>query len=86
MGLHDQIATKAYTMGKNSEEFTGAAQRHANASWFILIIAGLVWYFFDNWIWVFIPLALMVYTVLKSISATLIASRLEKLEPNNQPE
>ena len=86
MGLHDQLATKAFTMGKKSKEFSGAAQSHANASWFILIIAGLVWYFVDNWIWVFIPWALLVYTVLKSISSSLIASRLEKLEPKNQPK
>ena len=86
MGLHDQIATKAFSMGKKSKEFNDAAQSHANASFFFLIIAGLVWYFFDNWIWVFIPMALLVYTVLKSISSTLIALRLEKLEPKDEPE
>ena len=86
MGLHDQLATKAYTMGKKSKEFTRAAQQHANASWFILIIAGVVWYFSDNWIWVLIPLALMVFTVFRSISSTLIASKLEAFEPNDQSE
>jgi len=86
MGLHDQLAIKAYTMGKKSKEFTGAAQQHAKASVFLLIIAGVVWYFSDNWIWALIPVALMVFIASKSISATSIASKLEALEPNDQPD
>jgi len=84
MGWHDRLAIKANLMNKNSKEFTGAAQRHANASWFFLIIAGVVWYFSDNWVWTLIPLALMTFTVLQSISSTLIASKLEAYEPNDQ--
>lgn len=82
MGLHDQMAIKAHTMGKKSEEFSDAAQKHANASWFLLIIAGVVWSFSDNWLWALIPLVLMAVTILKSVSSTLIASELEQLNTN----
>jgi len=34
MLLHDKLAQKAITMGESSLEFTVAAQKHANATWF----------------------------------------------------
>lgn len=70
-------------MGKRSSEFTAAAQQKANATWFCLIIAGVVWYFFE-WPWALIPAALVVYTAFQSISATMIATRLENHELNSE--
>jgi hypothetical protein len=81
MALHDKLAHKAIAMGKHSSEFSEAAQKHANATWFYLIVAGAVWYFF-GWLWALIPAALGVYTAFQSISATLIATRLESQESN----
>lgn len=83
MALHDKLAQKAIAMGKHSSEFSAAAQKHANATWFYLIVAGAVWYFF-GWLWALIPAALGVYTVFQSISATMIATRLEKTEQNSE--
>ncbi len=40
MSLHDKLAQKAIAMGRSSSEFTAAAQKHANASWFYVIAAG----------------------------------------------
>lgn len=82
MALHDKLAQKAIAMGKHSSEFSAAAQKHANATWFYLIVAGVVWYFF-GWLWALIPAALGVYTAFQSISATMVATRLEKQESNS---
>ena len=85
MGLHDRLAFKALTMGKNSKEFTAAAQRHANSSWFCLFIAGVVWYF-AGFVWALIPIAFMTFFIIQSISSTLVSTKLEKYESNEQPE
>ena len=79
MGLHDTMAVKAYTSGKTSGEFLTVAQRHADMSWFFALPTGATWYFADG-IWALIPGALLVLSVLKSVSSTAIASRLEKIE------
>lgn len=82
MALHDKLAQKAVAMEKHSSEFSAAAQKHANATWFYLIAAGAVWYFF-GWVWALIPIVLGVYTAFQSISATMIATRLENQEPDS---
>lgn len=84
MSLHDKLAQKAIAMGKSSSEFTAAAQKHANATWFYVIAAGIVWYFF-GWAWALIPIALGVYTAFQSISATMTATRLKSQEQSSEP-
>lgn len=83
MSLHDKLAQKAASMGKSSSEFTAAAQQHANATWFYLIVAGIVWYFF-GWGWALIPAAFGIYSIFHSISATLVATKLERTEQNSE--
>lgn len=51
-------------------------------TWFLLILAGAVWYFF-GWLWALIPAALGVYTTFLSISATMVSKRLEGKESNS---
>lgn len=82
MALHNTLAQKAIEMGKHSSEFSAAAQKHANATWFYLIIAGVVWYFF-GWLWALIPGALGIYAALQSVSATMVATKLENRESNS---
>jgi hypothetical protein len=79
MSIHDKMAKRAFIAGKKAEEFHHAAQKHANATWIYLIIAGIVWYF-TSWIWALIPGALGIFTAVQSISATLIAIKLKKLD------
>lgn len=79
MGMHDQMAAKAALNGRTSAEFHAAAQRKANATWVYLIVAGIVWYF-TAWYWALIPGVLAALTIGQSISATMIAARIEKYE------
>lgn len=77
MGLHDDLARKAISRGHGREQFHHAAQKHANATWVMLIAALAVWHFF-GWKWALIPAVLGAYTALSSISSTMVATRLEK--------
>jgi fatty acid desaturase len=79
MEVHDKMAQRAFLSGKTSVEFSAAAQRHANATWFLAIVGVVVWWF-ASWGWALIPFALAILVALQSISATMIATRLEKLE------
>jgi hypothetical protein len=79
MGFHDALADKAYESGHRPEHFKAAAQRHANAFWVYLGIAGVVWWF-ASWQWALIPAALAVWTAWQSASATMIFVRLELIE------
>ncbi len=42
MSIHDKMALRAGIMGKTSAEFHAAAQKHANATWGLAILAGVV--------------------------------------------
>jgi hypothetical protein len=77
MSFHDKLAFKARLDGNTSQQFRAAAQKHANATWVYLIVAGVVWYF-SNWAWSLIPFGLAAFTAFQSISATMVAIRLEK--------
>lgn len=79
MAIHDHLAHKAIAMGKTSAEFSAAAQRHANTTWILVVVAGVVWYFV-GWVWTSIPIALGVYSAIQSISSSMIATRLENHE------
>jgi len=83
MSLHDKLAQKAISLGKSPSEFKVAAQKHANATWFLLIVGGVVWYFL-GWTWAIILIALGAYTALKSVSATMVATRLEDREQTSE--
>jgi len=79
MSLHDNLAQTARGKGKTASEFTIASQYHAKATCFLLIVAGIVWYFF-GWKWASIPIVLGFITALQSISSTMIAERLRGYE------
>ena len=79
MSLHDKLASKAISSGKGAADFSTAAQKHANATWFFLIAAGAIWYFLGLG-WALIPVAIGIFTAVQSVSATIVASRIEKLE------
>jgi hypothetical protein len=79
MGFHDNLAGHALLKGKTSEEFRSAAKKHANATWIYAIIGGVVWWL-TSWVWALIPFAIAAFVAFQSVSATMIASRLEKFE------
>lgn len=83
MPLHDKLAQKAVSMGKGAAEFSAAAQKHANATWFYAIVAGVVWYFF-GWGWALILIVLAIYTAFQSVSATMVAARIGKLKQSTE--
>lgn len=78
MSLHDKLASKAISSGKGAADFSAAAQKHANATWFFLIAAGAIWYFLC-WGWALIPVAIGIFTAVQSVSATMVATRIKKL-------
>jgi hypothetical protein len=77
--MHDKLAERAAAMGKTAEDFHVAAQKHANAAWFFLIVAGVVWYFLA-WTWALIPAAIGIFSAFQSVSSTMIESKLENLD------
>lgn len=79
MGMHDKMAMKAFLMGKDFNEFKKAADNKASTSWFLLAVTIATSYFSDGY-WYLLPLILMFISILQSISATLIAERLEKIQ------
>ena len=85
MGWHDALAAKSAEMGKTSAEFRAGARRKAGATCLFLIAAGAVGYF-GGWAWAAIPGAVAVWSAFQTMSATLIASRLEVLEKQRRPD
>lgn len=79
MGWHDAVAAKSAEMGKTSAAFRAGARRKAVATCLCLIVAGAVGYSV-GWAWAAIPGALAAWSALQTMSATLIASRLEARE------
>lgn len=79
MGLHDRLAQHAFLRGKRAKQFEAAASRHANAFWMWAIATGLLWWLVDGLWWV-IPAVLAGWSVLYSVSATMIQTRLERIE------
>lgn len=76
---HDSLAATARRNSRHSGEFHAAAQKYANAFWLWLISIGVVWYFF-GWAWSLVPGVLLISAVVKSSSATMVATRLERYE------
>jgi len=79
MGFHDGVALKAMRDGRTSSEFHIAAQKKANAAWFWIISTAAVWYL-EGLSWALLPGIVAIFTSFQSISATLIATRLEKMQ------
>ena len=79
MGWHDGLAARAITMGKTAAEFKKGAQHKANATWLSLAVAGAVWYFV-GWAWAMVPAFFAAFSAFQSVSASLIAARLDKAE------
>jgi hypothetical protein len=80
MSLHERLAITAILSGKGAADFHAAAQKHANATWFFLIAAGAIWYLL-GWGWALIPGAIGILTAIQSVSATMVATKIEKLLP-----
>lgn len=79
MGMHDRIAAMAIQQGNTSAVFHAAAQRHAYGTWLFLILAVVVWYLASG-AWALLPLGLAVLSAFRSISSTMVAIRLERME------
>ena len=78
MSFHDRIAIKAHCMGKTVQEFRQAAQYWSTLFWAFLIITLVVWYYIP---WMAIAPGLMaLLSVVKSISATMIETRLKRMQ------
>jgi hypothetical protein len=78
MSWFQTLALHAHSKGHRAKSFAVAAQRHANAFWFVLIGAGIVWWL-AGWKWALIPAAVALWLAFKSLSATLIQGHLETL-------
>lgn len=57
--------------------YTAAAQRHANGFWSMLVIGGLLWYFWSVWA-AAIPAGLGVLAILLSAYCTTKAVKIER--------
>jgi len=75
--LYDKLALRAEASGKTAQQFNETAQKHENAAWALLVIAGVIWYFV-GFVLALIPGALVIYGTLMSVNSTMIAKRLEK--------
>jgi VIT1/CCC1 family predicted Fe2+/Mn2+ transporter len=79
LSFHEKLARVAIAKGKDAEEFSAAAQKHANATWVYAIIFGIIYYFFGMSAWAAIPAVLGIWCLLQSISATMTAKKIEDL-------
>ena len=77
MSHQDDLFDLAVRRGITPEELHRGAQSNANSSWFFGIVTGLVFYFV-SWMWALLPLALTLWSIYRSISATKLAIRLEE--------
>lgn len=68
MEMHARTATAA--------DFDKAAQKHANAAWFWIIVTGITYYYFEGW--AVISGMLFVWAVISSIGSTKQASALRR--------
>ncbi len=66
MAINAKTATAA--------NFDKVAQEHANATWFWLILAAIIFYFFE-W-WALIPAVLGLFAIIQSVSSTKQAKHL----------
>ncbi len=85
MGWHDALAAKSAEMGKTSSEFKAGARRKGGVTGLFLAAAVAVGYF-AGWGWALLPGAVAAWSALQTMSATLIASRLEVMERQPRPD
>jgi hypothetical protein len=83
MSFYDGLAKKAILDGNTSDEFKRMAKKHANWTWALAILTGVVWYFSDR-IWVLVFGGLTLFSATRYISANMIKQRLEKHEKGHQ--
>ena len=76
MGWHDALATRSAEMGKTAAEFRTGARRKVTATLLLLIVSCAVGYFM-SWTWALVPGLVAAWTAFQSLSATMIANRLE---------
>lgn len=79
MSWHDGLAIRARQMGRTAPEFKKGSQNKATAAGLYLVVAAAIWYFV-SWSWALIPAALAVLSAFQSMSAIMIALRLEKMD------
>lgn len=80
MSFHDRLAEAALRDGNTPEQFRAAAQKHANAFWFLVAVGAAVWYF-AGWGWSLIPFSLAALTAIQSVSSALTARKVGHLMP-----
>ena len=85
MALFDRMTEIAIRNGKTATEFSLAAQKNANVTWTYGIVGALVLYFF-SWEWSVVPFMLALYSAFQSVSATFIATNIEKLSSDPTKE
>lgn len=83
MPRHEKLAQEAAARGEGSAAYTAAAQRHAKAAWFFLIISVGFWYFW-GWRWALIIIAIAAFTAFQSITATKTAAKLKSQEGDSE--
>ena len=79
MGWHDALAAKMSESGRRSAEFRAGARRKARDTVLLLVAAAVVGYF-AGWAWALLPGAAALWPAFQSVSATMIATRLEAIE------
>jgi fatty acid desaturase len=84
MGWHDALAVKMAEAGRTSAEFRAGARRKAGVTLLLLAGAGAVGYFL-GWAWALLPGVAAIWPAFQSVSATLVASRLEAMEARSRP-
>lgn len=77
MSFHDKLACRAVSTGKTADDFTAASQKYAKAATALVVLAGTVWYLFDPNLSI-VPFALAAHAAYQSITATIIAGRIQK--------
>jgi hypothetical protein len=75
--MFKHFADYAHSQGHKAPAFATAALRWANAFWWTLIAAGILWWL-TNWKWAMILVVLACWSAFKNISATRIQQHLEK--------
>lgn len=79
MGIHDQMAFKAYCGGKSSQDFAIAAQRKANSIAVWALIGFVVW-FFSGLTWSLLPFGLVLFEAIQMSSALELQKRVQAIE------
>ena len=84
--IHQKMAIIAISNGKTAKDFHMSSLNNANTALFFAIAGGIILYFFA-WKWALIPFALAIYNFVISVSATIVAEKVEDMfGPNRKNE